>query len=102
MTKPRLSSGLLGALSLALVAGCGEPSEEPSDAVTIGFAVLALGVRTAVLIPVLRLGGVDPRSGRLIAWIGPRGLSTLLLALLLGPPGVCRALRQAQVQAQGL
>jgi NhaP-type Na+/H+ or K+/H+ antiporter len=49
---------------------------------TLVFAVLALGVRTAVLIPVLRLGGVGPRSRRLIAWLGPRGLSTLLLALL--------------------
>ena len=39
-------------------------------------------LRTAVLIPVLRLGGVEPRSRRLIAWLGPRGLSTLLLVLL--------------------
>jgi hypothetical protein len=53
-----------------------------ADAPTLVFAVLALGVRTIVLIPVLRLAGVEPRSRRLIAWLGPRGLSTLLLALL--------------------
>lgn len=53
-----------------------------ADATTLGFAVLALLVRTAVLLPVLRVAEVDPRSCRLIAWLGPRGLSALLLALL--------------------
>ncbi len=55
---------------------------EVVDTPTLIFAVLALGVRTAVLIPVLRLAGVEPHDRRLIAWLGPRGLSTLLLALL--------------------
>jgi NhaP-type Na+/H+ or K+/H+ antiporter len=68
-----------------------------ADAVTIGFAVLALGVRTAVLIPVLRLGRVDPRSRRLIAWLGPRGLSALLLALLPVFAGVEGAVRLFQI-----
>jgi sodium/hydrogen antiporter len=68
-----------------------------ADAVTVGFAVLALCVRTAVLIPVLRLGGVEPRSRRLIAWLGPRGLSTLLLALLPVFAGVEGAVRLFQV-----
>lgn len=62
---------------------------------TILFAVIALGARTAVLVPILHLpilrrAGVDARSRRLVAWFGPRGLSTLLLALLpvfAGVPG---------------
>jgi sodium/hydrogen antiporter len=54
------------------------------------FAVLALLVRTAVLLPVLARSGVDQRSRRLIALFGPRGLSSLLLVLLpvfAGIPG---------------
>lgn len=64
-----------------------------ADPLTLGFAVLALLVRTAVLLPVLRLAEVDARSRRLIAWLGPRGLSALLLALLpvfAGTPGSVR------------
>ena len=60
------------------------------DARTLLFALLALGVRTAVLTPVLAAAGVEPRSRRLIAWFGPRGLSSLLLILLpvfAGMPG---------------
>jgi sodium/hydrogen antiporter len=53
-----------------------------ADVPTLIFAGVALVIRTVVLFPVLRLAGVDPRSRRLIAWLGPRGLSTLLLALL--------------------
>lgn len=49
---------------------------------TIAFAVLALVIRTAVLLPGLRRAGVSEASRRLIAWFGPRGLSTLLLVLL--------------------
>jgi NhaP-type Na+/H+ or K+/H+ antiporter len=52
------------------------------DARTIAFAVLALAMRTAVLLPGLKRAGVSDASRRLIAWFGPRGLSTLLLALL--------------------
>jgi NhaP-type Na+/H+ or K+/H+ antiporter len=57
---------------------------------TVGFAVVALGVRTLVLLPVLRRAGVERRSAWLIAWFGPRGLSSLLLILLpvfAGVPG---------------
>jgi hypothetical protein len=46
------------------------------------FAAVALGIRTAVLIPVLARSGIDPGSCRLIALFGPRGLSSLLLVLL--------------------
>ena len=68
-----------------------------ADGWTLAFAVLALGLRTAVLIPVLRLGGVEPRSRRLIAWLGPRGLSTLLLALLPVFAGVEGSVRLFQI-----
>jgi sodium/hydrogen antiporter len=46
------------------------------------FAAVALGVRTAVLVPVLARAGIEPGSCRLIALFGPRGLSSLLLVLL--------------------
>jgi NhaP-type Na+/H+ or K+/H+ antiporter len=49
---------------------------------TLLFAALALAMRTAVLLPGLRHAGVSAASRRLIAWFGPRGLSTLLLVLL--------------------
>jgi NhaP-type Na+/H+ and K+/H+ antiporter len=49
---------------------------------TLLFAVLALAVRTIVLLPGLRYAGVSGPSRKLIAWFGPRGLSTLLLVLL--------------------
>jgi NhaP-type Na+/H+ or K+/H+ antiporter len=72
---------------------------QAADARTLVFAVLALFVRTAVLIPVLRLGGVEPRSRRLISWLGPRGLSTLLLALLPVFAGVDGSVRLFQIAA---
>jgi NhaP-type Na+/H+ or K+/H+ antiporter len=53
-----------------------------ADLRTLVFAGIALGVRTVVLLPVLAWAGVEQRDRRLIAWAGPRGLSTLLLALL--------------------
>jgi NhaP-type Na+/H+ or K+/H+ antiporter len=49
---------------------------------TVLFAIVALGMRTAVLLPGLRYAGVSDASRKLIAWFGPRGLSTLLLVLL--------------------
>jgi NhaP-type Na+/H+ or K+/H+ antiporter len=49
---------------------------------TLMFALVALGIRTVVLLPVLATAGLDPRSRRIIAWFGPRGLSSLLLILL--------------------
>jgi sodium/hydrogen antiporter len=57
---------------------------------TLVFAAVALLVRTLVLLPVLARIGVDLRSRRVIAWAGPRGLSSLLLVLLpvfAGVPG---------------
>src|SRR6185437_2095754 len=56
------------------------------------FAAIALIARTAVLLPMLRGRGVglSARERRLIALFGPRGLSTLLFALLpvfAGLPG---------------
>jgi NhaP-type Na+/H+ or K+/H+ antiporter len=60
------------------------------DARTVAFAFIALVARTATLYPVLALGALDRRSCRLIAWLGPRGLSSLLLVLLpvfAGMPG---------------
>ena len=49
---------------------------------TLLFAVVALGIRTVVLYPVLSRAGVGGRDRRLIAFFGPRGLSSLLLVLL--------------------
>ena len=49
---------------------------------TMIFAVVALGVRTLVLFPVLTHAGLDRESRKVVAWFGPRGLSTLLLVLL--------------------
>jgi NhaP-type Na+/H+ or K+/H+ antiporter len=57
---------------------------------TVAFALLALAVRTLVLFPVLQRAGLDRQSLRVVAWFGPRGLSTLLLVLLpvfAGIPG---------------
>jgi NhaP-type Na+/H+ or K+/H+ antiporter len=59
----------------------------------LAFAILALGLRSAVLAVALPRKGLDPRSRRLIVWFGPRGLSTLLLVLLpvfAGLPGADR------------
>ena len=49
---------------------------------TVGFAVIALATRTAVLYPMLAGIGLEERERRLIALFGPRGLSSLLFALL--------------------
>ncbi len=60
------------------------------DGRTLAFAGFALIVRTATLYPVLARAGLDARNRRLIAWLGPRGLSSLLLVLLpvfAGMPG---------------
>jgi len=55
---------------------------EVATLTTVLFAVLALAARTLVLFPVLRQAGLDRQSLRVVAWFGPRGLSTLLLVLL--------------------
>jgi sodium/hydrogen antiporter len=49
---------------------------------TVAFAVIALATRTAVLYPMLAGIGLEERERRLIALFGPRGLSSLLFALL--------------------
>jgi NhaP-type Na+/H+ or K+/H+ antiporter len=57
------------------------------------FAAVALFVRSGVLLLSLRGLGLDRRGRNLIAWFGPRGLSTLLLVLLpvfAGVPGADR------------
>jgi sodium/hydrogen antiporter len=53
-----------------------------ADFRTVLFAFGALLARTAVLLPVLAREGVEPRTRRIVAWLGPRGLSSLLLVLL--------------------
>jgi len=57
---------------------------------TLLFALIALAARTVVLYPVLAGTGLSSRDHRLIALLGPRGLSSLLLILLAvfaGVPG---------------
>ena len=53
-----------------------------ADLRTLAFAAVALAARTVVLYPVLGWIGVRGRDRTLIAWFGPRGLSSLLLVLL--------------------
>lgn len=57
---------------------------------TLGFAVIALFIRTLVLYPMLANVGLNQRERKLVALFGPRGLSTLLFMLLpvfAGVPG---------------
>jgi sodium/hydrogen antiporter len=58
---------------------------------TLLFALIALTVRTLVLLPVLGGIGLAVRDRRLIALFGPRGLSSLLLTLLPVFAGVAGA-----------
>ena len=55
---------------------------EVANVKTVLFALFALGIRTAVLFPVLKHAGLSRQSMHVVAWFGPRGLSTLLLVLL--------------------
>ena len=52
------------------------------NAATLAFTAVALTARTVVLYPVLTAVGVRGTDRKLIALFGPRGLSSLLLALL--------------------
>ena len=57
---------------------------------TVAFALIALVTRTVVLYPMLAGIGLEERERRLIALFGPRGLSSMLFALLpvfAGVPG---------------
>jgi sodium/hydrogen antiporter len=68
-----------------------------ADVPTLIFALIALAIRTAVLLPVLGSAGIEPRSRRIIAWLGPRGLSALLLALLPVFAGIEGSVRLFQI-----
>ncbi len=46
------------------------------------FAIVVLLIRPVVFLPALALANLDWRSRFLIAWFGPRGLSSLLLVLV--------------------
>jgi sodium/hydrogen antiporter len=70
---------------------------EVADPRTLTFAVIALGVRTAVLMPVLKFAGLEPGSCRIIALLGPRGLSALLLVLLPVFAGIEGTVRLFQI-----
>ena len=59
-----------------------------ADARTLAFAAIAIVVRTVVLYPVLSATGIRGADRKLIAWFGPRGLSSLLLVLLAVFAGV--------------
>jgi sodium/hydrogen antiporter len=64
-----------------------------ADARTLVFAVFALLIRTLVLLPVLSRSGITTKNCWIIAWFGPRGLSSLLLVLVpvfAGVPGAER------------
>jgi NhaP-type Na+/H+ or K+/H+ antiporter len=61
------------------------------DARTLGFTAVALVARTLVLLPLLGGSGLGKRERMLIALLGPRGLSTLLLVLLPVFAGVAGA-----------
>ena len=61
-----------------------------ADGPTLAFAAIALVARAVLLVPVLARAGLDRRSRQLLVWLGPRGLSSLLLVLLpvfAGMPG---------------
>ncbi len=69
-----------------------------ADAKTFGFAALVLLGRPAVYGLALAGTRIDRRSRWLIAWFGPRGLSSLLLVLLAvfaGAPGADELFRIA-------
>lgn len=63
------------------------------DGPTLLFALVALAARPVVVFLALAGSGLDRRARLLLAWFGPRGLSSLLLVLLAvfaGAPGAER------------
>jgi NhaP-type Na+/H+ or K+/H+ antiporter len=60
---------------------------------SIGFALVALFARSAVLAAALRVTRLEPESRRYLVWFGPRALSALLLVLLPVFAGVAEAER---------
>ncbi|RYG25097.1 hypothetical protein EON82_08385 [bacterium] len=66
----------------------------------VAFLVLALAARPLSLMLTLKPLRIDDRSRAIIAWFGPRGLSTLLLVLVPvfgGTPGADRLFQYASV-----
>ncbi len=61
---------------------------EVLDGPTLAFAAIALLARPAAFLVSLAGSGLELRSRLFIAWFGPRGLSSLLLALLPAFAGV--------------
>ena len=58
---------------------------------TVIFVVIALLSRSAVLAPSLAGSALSPTERRLLVWLGPRGLSSLLLVMLAVMADVERA-----------
>jgi NhaP-type Na+/H+ or K+/H+ antiporter len=68
-----------------------------ADGLTLLFAVVALLARSLVLLPALAWAGVDRRTRRILAWAGPRALSSLLLVLLPVFAGVAGSVRLFEI-----
>ncbi|HEY0997772.1 MAG TPA: cation:proton antiporter [Gemmatimonadaceae bacterium] len=69
------------------------------DLRTLAFAVIALATRTVVMLPLLTREGLPAGERRIIAFFGPRGLSSLLYVLLAAFAGVAGADRLFAVAA---
>ena len=70
--------------------------------VTLGFTALVFLARLVAFVPALLPARIPWRSRLLIAWFGPRGLSSLLLVLVAvfaqvpgGAPNWCRSARSS-------
>ncbi len=57
---------------------------EMADLPTLIFAFIALAIRTAVLLPVLGAAGLEPRTRRIIAWLGSPGAERAAASALAG------------------
>lgn len=70
------------------------------DVALAAFVAVALAARPITLLATLRPLGLDGSTRRIVAWFGPRGLSTLLLVLVpvfAGAPGSARLFAFATV-----